>query len=142
MTPTTLESLTASLLEIFEGPFKLTAYRDSGGVLTIGRGHTGPDVHEGMTITQQQAIDLLAKDEAPLFDLVRSFPIPYAAALADFGFNVGKGALQKVLDGQDTVSNPVHTTDRTGKVHSWLVARRNLELQLMGLSDPTQKTET
>ena len=40
----------------------LTAYRDSGGVLTIGWGHTGSDVFEGQVITEQQAETLYKKD--------------------------------------------------------------------------------
>lgn len=40
---------------------RLTAYRDSAGVETIGFGHVG-DVHEGQTITQHQADELLRHD--------------------------------------------------------------------------------
>ncbi len=52
-----------SLTESFEG-CKLTAYEDPlrNGLLTIGYGHVGSDVHSGMTITQEQAEELLASD--------------------------------------------------------------------------------
>jgi lysozyme len=50
-----------SLIESFEGR-ELTAYQDSGGVWTIGYGHTGPDVHPGETITAQEADALLQND--------------------------------------------------------------------------------
>lgn len=40
---------------------ELTAYKDSGGVWTIGVGHT-KDVHEGQTISQFEADELLAMD--------------------------------------------------------------------------------
>lgn len=52
-----------ALTEQFEG-LRLTAYQDSVGVWTIGYGHTGPDVHPGLTITQQQAGALLQQDVA------------------------------------------------------------------------------
>lgn len=50
-----------ALIKSFES-LRLTAYRDVGGVLTIGYGHTGPDVKEGDTITEHQAEVLLATD--------------------------------------------------------------------------------
>lgn len=49
------------LLKSFE-KCVLTAYRDQGGVLTIGYGHTGPDVVEGLVIDQAQADELFEKD--------------------------------------------------------------------------------
>ena len=45
---------TVRLVKEFEG-CRLTAYKDSVGVLTIGYGHTGSDVKPGMTITQARA---------------------------------------------------------------------------------------
>jgi len=44
---------------------RLTAYPDAGygwEKPTIGFGHTGPDVHQGLTITQAQAEELLKAD--------------------------------------------------------------------------------
>ena len=41
---------------------RLAAYRDGGGVLTIGYGHTGPEVTDGLTITQAQADNWLNAD--------------------------------------------------------------------------------
>jgi lysozyme len=52
-----------ALTEQFEG-LQLTAYQDPVGVWTIGYGHTGADVQPGLTITQQQASDLLLQDVA------------------------------------------------------------------------------
>lgn len=43
---------------------RLTAYQDTGGVLTIGYGHTGPDVKPGMVWSQEEADDTLATDVA------------------------------------------------------------------------------
>lgn len=45
----------------FEG-CRLKAYRDIAGILTIGIGHTGSDVKEGMTITKERAMELLSAD--------------------------------------------------------------------------------
>lgn len=43
---------------------RLVAYDDGTGTLTIGYGHTGPYVHEGLIITQDQADALLRGDLA------------------------------------------------------------------------------
>ncbi len=43
---------------------RLAAYRDGGGVLTIGYGHTGPEVREGLTWTASEALDALVEDIA------------------------------------------------------------------------------
>lgn len=54
-----------SFLMLHEG-VRLTAYRDAVGVLTIGAGHTSaagpPFVFPGMTITSQEASEILAQD--------------------------------------------------------------------------------
>jgi lysozyme len=49
------------LVEAAEGLY-LKAYRCPSNVLTIGYGHTGPDVREGLVITAAQADALLAND--------------------------------------------------------------------------------
>ena len=88
-----------NLIKQFEG-LRLTPYRCSAGVLTIGYGHTGSDVKEGMTITQAQAEELLKND-------VKRFEIGVSTltagilltqnqydALVSFAYNVGLGAFQ------------------------------------------------
>ena len=50
------------LVKSFEG-CELEAYRDLGGVWTIGYGHTA-GVHRGMVIDQPRAEGLLAEDLA------------------------------------------------------------------------------
>ena len=52
---------TVALVKKYE-PLSLTAYVSTGGVLTIGWGHTGADVYTGMTITQAQAETYLRAD--------------------------------------------------------------------------------
>lgn len=128
----TVEDLASALIAVFEGE-KLVAYQDSGGVWTIGIGHT-QGVTEGMAITHQQAIAFFAEDEVSLFAQVASKPILEAAALLSFGINCGRTALQRVLAGLDTIDNPVHTTDRHGNVQNGLVARRRLESALIAVS--------
>ena len=86
-----------TLTRSFEG-LRLQAYRDCAGVLTIGYGHTGPDVHEGQCITQQQAELLLQQDMAAAIRCVRhAVQVPISQnqfdALVDFCYNVGGGNL-------------------------------------------------
>ena len=54
-------SIAATFIEDFEGR-RLTAYKCPAGRLTIGVGHAGPEVREGMTITDGQADELLIGD--------------------------------------------------------------------------------
>jgi lysozyme len=77
---------------------QLTAYQDPVGVWTIGYGHTGADVQPGLTITQEQASDLLLQDVAGAVAAVnRLVTVPLTQnqfdALVDFTFNVGQGNL-------------------------------------------------
>ena len=83
---------------MFEG-CELTAYVDAVGVLTIGYGHTGSDVHAGQTITFEDAEELLRKDlewfEKQVVDLiVPPFNQNEFDATVSFTFNVGAGALK------------------------------------------------
>lgn len=51
----------------------LKAYKDTSGIWTIGYGHTGSDVKEGLVITKQQALKLLYSDATISADCVRRF---------------------------------------------------------------------
>src|SRR5215469_12900903 len=82
-----------ALTERFES-LRLTAYRDLTGVLTIGYGHTGPEVYEGQTITEETATGLLFQDVQVASHAVNFLvlvPLTQAEfdALVDFCFNVG-----------------------------------------------------
>lgn len=83
----------------FEG-CRLTPYRCSAGVLTIGYGHTGADVHEGMSISQADAEKLLIDDlnrfQKELAPLV-AMPITEGQfiALMSFAFNLGISAFKR-----------------------------------------------
>lgn len=89
---------TVKLVKEFEG-CRLTAYQDSVGVWTIGYGHTGSDVHRGLTITQARAEELLANDLQKFVNCVTSYvKVPLNpnqnGALVSFSYNVGCGNLQ------------------------------------------------
>lgn len=91
------------LLQKFEG-CKLTAYKCPAGVWTIGYGHTSaagnPQVAGGLTITQVEAENILAKDLA-VFErgVLNCVKVPLNQnqfdVLVDFAYNAGLGALQK-----------------------------------------------
>lgn len=134
------------LIKRFEG-CKLETYRCSAGILTVGFGHTGPDVHEGMTITQEEADELLRKDldrfERAVWNAVR-FGLQQHEfdSLVSFAFNVGVTAFKG--------SSLVNYLNRGMKLHAagefpkWrfatvngkktelpgLVARRNAEKEM------------
>jgi len=85
------------LLKQFEG-CKLKTYKCVAGILTIGYGHTGKDVREGQTITQEEADKLLEGDlkrfEEGVADLVK-VPVNsnQFSALVVFAYNIGLNAL-------------------------------------------------
>ena len=87
-----------NLTENFEG-CKLKSYPDpgTGGTpWTIGYGHTGPDVHEGMVISQEEAEELLKKDIQAAENIINSkvqedLNQNEFDALVDFVFNIGAG---------------------------------------------------
>ena len=88
-----------ALTERFEG-CRLEAYRDVAGVLTIGYGHTGPDVYEGQTCTQQQAMAWLILDTQTAVQAVNDLVQIQLNqgefdALVDFVFNLGIGAFAR-----------------------------------------------
>jgi lysozyme len=88
-----------ALLKRHEG-LRLAAYRDPVGILTIGYGHTGTDVHEGQTITEERAEDLLRQDVGTAERAVaRLVTVPLndnqRDALASFVFNVGVRAFER-----------------------------------------------
>lgn len=92
-----------NLIKEFEG-VKLTAYKCPAGIWTIGIGHTAaagpPKVEPGMTITLQEAYDILNRDLDQYEAAVNKFvKVPLSQnqfdALVSFVYNVGVGAFQK-----------------------------------------------
>jgi lysozyme len=85
----------------FEG-LRLTAYRDPVGILTIGFGHTGADVHAALTITRERAFELLRLDTsgaaAQVGHLVtKPLTQPQFDALVSLVFNAGAAPLHGTL---------------------------------------------
>lgn len=97
-----------NLIMKFEG-CRLKAYRCAAGVLTIGYGHTGSDVTEGLQITQARAEALLKKDLQRFENYVNSAVyVPLTEkltqgqfdALVSFSFNCGNGSLKSLCKGR------------------------------------------
>ncbi len=85
------------LIKASEG-LRLTAYRDSAGILTIGYGSTG-GIKPGQTITPEQAEAMLVDDLDEAADAVRKLvTVPLTQgqfdALCSFVFNLGAGRLR------------------------------------------------
>ena len=85
-------------LEAEEG-LRLTAYQDRGGVWTIGYGHTGPEVHRGLTWSRAEADAALAADvafaESAVSGAVKAALHQHEFdALVSFVYNVGVGAFR------------------------------------------------
>lgn len=126
----------------FEG-LRLTAYQDVAGVWTVGFGHTGPDVHEGLILTQAEADALLRKDLASAVAMVNS-AVKIAVtqnqfdALVDFCFNAGSGnflhsTLLRNMNRGDFVTAQAQFgqwVHAGGKVEPGLVRRREAEAAL------------
>lgn len=82
------------LIVYFEG-VRLNSYYCPAGVLTIGIGHTGPDVFEGQVITREQAFEMLEKDLIIYENAVNNLSLPFTLnqnqfdALVSFAYNCG-----------------------------------------------------
>lgn len=78
---------------------KLYSYLDTGGVWTIGVGHTGPEVCKGLTWTVEQVNAALSKDVREASDAVNKLVKvklnqDQFDALVSFTFNVGVNAFK------------------------------------------------
>lgn len=74
----------------------LTAYADVAGIWTIGWGHTGSDIREGFTITQEYAQVLFDKDISlpeQMVNVLVKVPLRQNQfdALVSLVFNIGSG---------------------------------------------------
>lgn len=136
------------LIKNFEG-CRLTAYKPvaTEQYWTIGWGHYGPDVKQGMTITQAQADAMLVKDLAkyeayvnnpsyvPLTDKLTQNQFD---ALVSFTYNCGNGSLKKLCAGrtlaQIVQAIPMYNKGG-GNVLQGLVRRRAAEVELFNKGD-------
>lgn len=133
------------LVKKFEG-CRLEAYQDSTGRWTIGYGHTGPAVVQGLIWSQDQADAQLALDldraytqASSLLPDILQLSSSRQAALADFVYNLGVGTFARsTLHG--AVLRKEWLTVKTqlalwchagGKVLPGLVKRRQAEIDLI-----------
>lgn len=91
-----MNPIASAFIERFEGR-RYTAYLDSGNLLTIGVGHTGPDIQANLTWTDQQINDALSLDIAKAEAAARKLlnkPLSETsmAAIDSFVFNLGPQA--------------------------------------------------
>ncbi|HRX37788.1 MAG TPA: lysozyme [Parvularculaceae bacterium] len=101
------------LIKRFEG-LELEAYQDIAGIWTIGYGHTGADVKEGMKISQREAEELLKQDLKSREDAVSrlasaSLNQNEFDALVSFVYNVGAEAFKN-----STARRRLNSGDRVG----------------------------
>ena len=148
----TLSDNCVALVKMSEG-CRLDAYADSGGVWTIGYGHTGADVCSGLVWDEQQCEAALRCDlEAAGEAVSRLVKVPLTQgqfdALTDFVFNMGAHRLQAssllfALNAGRYNAVPdqlCHLDAETGEWHGWvlddgkvlpgLVTRRQNEIKL------------
>ncbi|WP_273754690.1 lysozyme [Bartonella sp. MM73XJBT.G] len=135
-----------ALIKQLEG-LRLKAYEDSGGIWTIGYGHTtaagAPSVHKDMQITEEEAEKILCQDlrefEAAVEKAVTVFlNDEQFAALVSFSYNVGitafyKSTLLKKLNNSEYDAIPTELQKWTrvgGKRIQGLVNRRAAEAGL------------
>jgi lysozyme len=129
---------------------RLTAYRDIKGILTIGYGHTGPEVVEGLVWTQAQADSQLVVDLQWAENFVNnnvSIQLTQGEfdALVDFAFNLGVNAekgstlLKLVNEGDfNAAANEFAKWDHaSGQVVAGLLRRRLAEKE--EFTDDTQE---
>ena len=138
------------------GRLQRRANADAGGVWTIGYGHTGPEVHAGLRITQRRAATFLAADlreaAARLHAVVRREAIDALtdnqyAALLSFVFNLGaepSWTIWKRVNARDFDQVPVQMMRfvYVGKVKlRGLVNRRAAEVALWSTDEPGSRDE-
>ena len=130
-TPVATSNIGKSVIKGFEtyatrlSDGRAKAYKDAVGILTIGWGHTGSEVHPDLIVTEEEAEELLTRDlaktEQAIVDLVKT-PINQNQfdALSSFVFNLGKGALaNSTLLKQLNAGNIDAVTSEFGK---WIYA--------------------
>lgn len=129
-----------AILKSFE-TCQLRAYKDQGGIWTIGWGHTGPEVVEGLEIDAGTAESLLLADLSTAENAVLNFvKIPLTdnqfSSLVVFVFNVGINAfihskmlflLNEQCSCADQFDEWIHVH---GKISNGLVKRRSAEKDL------------
>jgi lysozyme len=122
---------------------RLDSYQDPVGVWTVGYGHTGPEVKEGLHITQDAAEALLLSDlETVEKCIANSVSVNLTQgqhdALCSFVFNLGCSALRnstllRLLNAGDDIgaAEQFKRWDHAGgKVLAGLTKRREAEAEM------------
>lgn len=126
-----------NLIKKFEG-CRLTAYKDSAGIWTIGYGHT-KGVKSGQRISQAKADEYLISDLASAEKAVNSYHYLLTQgqfnALVSFTFNCGAGNLKKLTNNGTRTLDQISArltqyTKAGGKELAGLILRRALEKEL------------
>lgn len=140
-----------SLIKSFEG-CRLNAYKCPAGVWTIGYGHTA-GVHQGDTISQEEAEDLLRNDLIKYESYVLKYNDIYKFnqnqfdALVSFTYNCGAGNLKNLTkNGTRTIaqiSTKMLLYNKSGGVTlKGLRRRRNAEKELFDTPIKSNKEDT
>lgn len=129
---------------------KLKAYPDPGSKnglpITIGWGHTGPEVHKGLVWTQEKADAVLLEDiairEKMVLDMVK-VPMTQGQfdAMVDIVFNVGLGkkgvrdGIRELKNGNpSTLLKRLNAGDYAGAAAQFLVWNKNDGKVMLGLA--------
>ena len=124
-----------------EEDFRAEAYKDTGGIWTIGYGHI-KNVKQGDKITKQEAERLYIKDFNEHIKPLKEVKVPLSdnekIALASFIYNVGPNAFKtstllkklNVGDKKGAAQEFKRWIYDNGKVQKGLVNRRNREMNL------------
>lgn len=126
-------------LKGFEG-LRLTAYKpvSSEKYWTIGYGHCGADVYEGMRITLEEADKMFLRDLEKFICYVNNLHRPLSQdqfdALLSFCYNCGPGNLYQLTKGRDDMEVAdkmlLYNKDASGVTLPGLVSRRKWEHDL------------
>ena len=113
---------------------KLFAYLDTGGVYTIGVGHTGPEVVKGLTCSMEQALQWLKEDSEEAQEGIRKWIKVLLTqnqfnALVSFVFNVGVNAFSK-----STMLKLINKGDFDGASNEFPKWNKDNGKEILGLS--------
>lgn len=124
----------------------LSAYQDGSGIWTIGYGHTGSDVYQGLVITQEQANDLFLNDIQKFVNVINrviTVPITQGTGDAALDLEYNTGALSSSEDFVNMINNGAdaetlstwmqahYITQANGLASNGLQNRRNYDASLI-----------
>lgn len=143
-----------NLIKSFES-CRLEAYQDQRGIWTIGWGHTGAEVIEGLTCTQDEASHWLAHDLKTAETAIKKdvnvlLNENQFSSLCSFVFNIGQGNFKKStllsllnqsLYGEVPTELLRWDKNHDGSVNTGLLRRRIAEKQLWQTVPPQTQSE-